>query len=381
MKKVIPGLLLMIMIACTLAGCACKHQYGDWEVKKEASCSEAGLEERTCSECGQTESREIPMTEHTYGDWEVTKAATCQEKGKETATCTVCGATDTRETELADHTYGDWEVTKAATCQEKGEETATCTVCGATDTRETELGAHTYGDWKTTKAATCTEAGSKTRTCTVCGKEETDSIAAAGHNYTKKVTKAATCKQEGVTKFTCSVCQNSYEEKIPALGHDWKSATCTSAKKCSRCGATEGKALGHSKGSDGKCTRCGEKMTIDMRTVIGAPTDEFEILRGRDSVGLVTLDWTAENNSGKTIKYYTVTCYYYNAVGDPAMNDITGQPFYTVKYVGPVEPKQILLVDTIGYCSICRSVVVGEITLEYTDGTSDSGWYGYKITI
>lgn len=190
-----------------------------------------------------------------------------------------------------------------------------------------------------------------------------------GHTWSN-----ATC----TTPKTCAVCGAT---EGYAIGHSWINATCTTPKTCSVCGATEGSALGHSRGSNGKCTRCGEKVEVDIKTVISAPTDTFSLIRGKNSVGLVKLVWTANNNSGKTIKYYSVTGYYYNAVGDPAYNDITGENYYTVKYVGPIYPGKELLVSELGYCSLCRSVVIGEITLEYTDGTFDSGWYGYKIYI
>lgn len=58
---------------CTTAGCigACdfeefsatyEHTYGEWKVTKEATSSENGLKERTCSVCGDTETEIIPAT-------------------------------------------------------------------------------------------------------------------------------------------------------------------------------------------------------------------------------------------------------------------------------------------------------------------------------
>ena len=70
---------------------------------------------------------------------------------------------------------------------------------------------HTYGPWHVSKPATCTETGTKISKCTKCG---------AGGIYV-----------------------------IPKLGHNWKDATCTSAKKCTRCGETKGEKLGHDWGS------------------------------------------------------------------------------------------------------------------------------------
>ena len=43
-----------------------QHTFGDWVVKTKATCTEEGQEEQSCSICGQSEARQIPMTEHTY---------------------------------------------------------------------------------------------------------------------------------------------------------------------------------------------------------------------------------------------------------------------------------------------------------------------------
>ena len=64
------------------------------------------------------------------------------------------------------------------------------------------------------------------------------------HNYTSSVTKQPTCTDTGVRTYTCS-CGESYTETIPATGHTWVNANCTTPKKCSVCGVTEGTALGH----------------------------------------------------------------------------------------------------------------------------------------
>lgn len=239
----------------------------------------------------------------------------------------------------------------------------------------------------------------KTATCTVD----------IWHSHKLTSSKAVTCTDGGVDVYTCSGCGHSYESWTPAPGtphtwknatcsapktcttcgvtsgnpanHKWTAATCTTAKTCSACNATDGSPLGHVAGSNKKCTRCGKDATIDMTTKISAPTERFASIRKKNSVGKIDLNWTADNLSGKTIKYYTVKCYYYNSVDDPTPNDITGKTYYSVKYTGPVAPGDMLLVGDIGYASGCKSVVVGEITLEYMDGTTDTGWYGYKLSI
>lgn len=67
------------------------------------------------------------------------------------------------------------------------------------------------------------------------------------HEHTWKdatCTAPKTCTRCGVTDGT-------------ALGHNWKDATCTAPKTCVRCSATNGQALGHMF-NEGKCTRCGD---------------------------------------------------------------------------------------------------------------------------
>ena len=55
--------------------------------------------------------------EHTFGEWVVTTAPTCTQDGLETRTCSACGEVDTRVIPAAGHDYKDGK----------------CTVCGETD--------------------------------------------------------------------------------------------------------------------------------------------------------------------------------------------------------------------------------------------------------
>ncbi len=59
------------------------HEYGEWELRKAASCGEAGRETRYCK-CGEREMREIPAIPHTW------VAATAYAP----KTCSNCGATE-----------------------------------------------------------------------------------------------------------------------------------------------------------------------------------------------------------------------------------------------------------------------------------------------
>ena len=85
----------------------CEHEWGEWEVTTPATCETAGVETRTCTKCGETETREIAALGHNWGEWEVTTEATCEEPGVETRTCANCGETETREIPALGHDWGE----------------------------------------------------------------------------------------------------------------------------------------------------------------------------------------------------------------------------------------------------------------------------------
>ena len=122
----------------------------------------------TCNVCGYT--RTIT---HNFGDWVVTKEPTCTEKGEETRTCATCGKTETREVEALGHDYKD--TVTDPTCTEQGYTTHTCTRCNDSyaDSYADALG-HRFGQWVSNGDATEEKDGTKTRTCSVCGFTETE---------------------------------------------------------------------------------------------------------------------------------------------------------------------------------------------------------------
>ena len=67
------------------------HEFGAWTVKKPASCTEDGKQERTCH-CGEKETKTIPfLGGHKPGEWVTVKEATESEQGLKVKKCTVCG--------------------------------------------------------------------------------------------------------------------------------------------------------------------------------------------------------------------------------------------------------------------------------------------------
>ena len=128
-------------IICT----AHTHAFGEWTVTTPATCTVDGTETRTCSACGETETRTIPATGHTFGEWTVTTPATCTVDGTETRTCSACGETETRTIPATGHTFGEWTVTTPATCTADGVETRSC-ACGETETRAIPATGHVDAD-------------------------------------------------------------------------------------------------------------------------------------------------------------------------------------------------------------------------------------------
>jgi len=173
------------------------HTYGDWVCIKEATDTEAGLSERSCSVCGAKMHKKIPaLHEHVFSTATCTEAAICE-----------CGI-------VKQEAYGHDML--AATCTDP----STCTRCGYTE--GAALG-HDVPTASCDSVAICNRCGE-----VVAGNAEhlfPDDIACGDY---------AVCQRPG-----CGV--------AIVLQHIMAPATCTLPSMCLRpaCDHTEGKALGH----------------------------------------------------------------------------------------------------------------------------------------
>ena len=234
----------------------CSHNFGDWIISLEPTCTEVGSKYRVCSQCGEEEIEIIPALGHDYIG--ILTAPTCTEQGYTTYTCSRCNDNYIDNyTSALGHQY--IAVVSEPTCTEQGYTTYTCSRCNDSyiDDYTVALG-HTYGDWIVSLEPTCTVVGSKYRVCSECDEIETESIPALGHNYIAVITEP-TCTEQGYTTYTCSRCNDSYiDDYTVALGHtygDWivsLEPTCTVVgskyRLCSVCDEIETEsipALGH----------------------------------------------------------------------------------------------------------------------------------------
>ena len=219
---------------------------------KEPTCTETGVENKTCAICNGTYSVEVAALGHDYAtEFTTDVEPTCTEAGSESNHCTRCDVTDpdsTREIPALGH---EWEmkVDQEPTCTEAGSESNHCTRCDATDPDSAKEIPALGHEWekKVDQEPTCTEPGSESNHCTRCDAADPDSvkeIPALGHDYVSTVTTQPTCVKDGVRTYTCSRCKDTKTEAISALGHDYKSEvttqpTCTKdgvrTYTCSRC--------------------------------------------------------------------------------------------------------------------------------------------------
>ena len=222
-------LLTLVLCVVGLSSCGkkCVHQWGDWTTTKEATCTETGAKEQTCSLCGIVNESVIDQLKH---DWAI---ATCTKA----RTCKKCYATDGKATGhfFTKDVVKDDALKTAANCQSAAIYYKSCS-------------------------------------CGEVGKDDVFTYAAGGlggHSYD-----AATC----AAPATCKFCK---ETKGETLAHTWVAATCVAPKTCSACKATEGKALGH-KFVGGTCVEakvcsvCNVNADSVPGHAVGAPSCDYD---------------------------------------------------------------------------------------------------------
>ena len=283
MKKGIKTLLYMCAIFVFMVGMSgcnmkekieqlrCNHEWSDFNVTKDATCTNVGEQVRTCTLCELTETEEIEKLAHVEVKIPAIQAsclrsglteglkcgtcdeiiveqkfvpaaghkvvidesvpATCLEKGKtEGSHCSVCEVVFVMQESVPALGHNVVEMGEtAATCETDGYTGGSrCSGCGEVYTGEIvpALG-HSWSDPVVTEA-TCSAEGLKVYTCTTCAGEKTETIEKVDHTYefVANMTEP-TCVSEGTAKYVCKVCDDTYTQALSALGHDYVNGICS----------------------------------------------------------------------------------------------------------------------------------------------------------
>ena len=239
------------------------HEFGEWVVIKEPTCTEYGVKEQYCA-CGEKQTDAVEKLAHVEVI-DPAVEATCTQSGLTEGThCGVCGellfmqtyvaplehtavkAEPTEPTCLVDgwtgdtycqvctevlvpgepipatgHDYSASETYVEPTCTEPGYVWGVCR-CGAEMYNETDAPTgHTFGDWYVYKEATCTTSGLMHKECTRCDYFEKQRIEPSGHAYSATVIPPS-CTDRGFTRHKCQNCSESYVDNYTdALGHTY----------------------------------------------------------------------------------------------------------------------------------------------------------------
>ena len=283
MRRKLITVILWLLTVCILApavfaetektGTAPASHTHDWQLSEEkstpANCNSPGMNGYVCSVCGDTMMVAVPAKGHSWGSWSVSKKATCAEDGTETRTCTVCGEQESRPyTDRGAHIWGEWNITKEATCAAEGVQTHTCTICGKQESSViSKTGEHDWGEWNVSKEPTCLASGIRNRVCSVCGKTETETIQKREHAWSEwTISKEPTCTKPGKEQRTCSLCGGTERRDVDKLGHDVQEWDVTKEPTCRKTGQRKG-----------VCARCGKEITETLSKTDHA-YDEWEVV-------------------------------------------------------------------------------------------------------
>ena len=139
--RFLPLLLALMMLFSVMqpAALAAREEWGDWDIIKEATCTQTGERIRV-STMGNVQREVIPKKPHKHGPWTIFSEATCTQRAKEEHRCTVCGGGYEWQWtgDLAPHTWGEWEDLPTEPGSLVTTRRRVCKVCGATEEEQYE---------------------------------------------------------------------------------------------------------------------------------------------------------------------------------------------------------------------------------------------------
>ena len=122
---------ILLLVSCGKENEEHIHEYGEWQVTKNSTCENEGVETRYCTLCESAENRNLPKNEHN-----LVYAFPGLEYHE--ILCTSCNYN-----KMEKHSFGDWVTETVATCDFEGREMSHC-VCGAGLEKKIEAIGHNY---------------------------------------------------------------------------------------------------------------------------------------------------------------------------------------------------------------------------------------------
>lgn len=272
LRKYLGTALLTVGLLALLSGCDFgnqqhTHTFTKWEVTKDPTCVDEGVQSRDCRECGYVETARIAPVGHTTAKTAAVKATCITDGLTEGTHCSVCD--EVLQAQQSIPAFGHSPLKDYAvepTCTTDGlTEGSHCGLCGAVIVEQTVLPAtgHLYEKVTIVTPADCMHMGVKQFTCNWCDASYKDTYTTTEHTIVTDEAVAPTCTKTGLSQGShCSVCKLVFTEPtiIPELGHSEvqdaaREPNCTdvgltAGSHCSRCNIVmtpqqEIPALGH----------------------------------------------------------------------------------------------------------------------------------------
>ena len=193
------------------------HVLSDWEIEVKPTKTTVGSISRTCSVCGEKETKTLPiLTDSSYTV--TTVDATCSSTGKKTYTWNQVHAVVIEEVlEKIPHSYGNYEIVTLPTTTTEGLAKRVCS-CGAFETEVLPI-INDDNYEITTLDATCTSSGSVTYILKSNNEISFETkISQAGHSFSSWVVNPLPTKDlTGIATRICSKDNQVEEITLPKL--------------------------------------------------------------------------------------------------------------------------------------------------------------------
>ena len=167
LRAALMAIALLVNLAVPV-NAQCSHEFVEKRV--ESTCEASGVAWLECIYCGySTDYTQLEPRGHDFGEWYITQEPTCTQEGCQVRDCLLCGSRETASIDKLDHDF-QAEV-KNPSCTAGGYTRYTCRSCSAYYIADyTDALGHRYDDGVVVEEPTLTTMGTILYTCTGCQK-------------------------------------------------------------------------------------------------------------------------------------------------------------------------------------------------------------------